>query len=301
MGWLAAAWEVTRPFTLLMPALGMASGALIAWGASPRVAHHGASTASWVLDVAIGAVAAMLLNAASNVLNQVCDLEIDRINKPRRVLPSGRLSVRAAMGLSAFLYGIALTAAGTINLACFLLFAAAAVATVVYSAPPFRTKRFAWVANATIALPRGVLLPVAGWSVTRSVASWEPWLIGGMLGLFLLGASVTKDFADVEGDRAGGCETLPIRYGREGAIRLAAPFFTVPFLLLAAGAGAGVLTGHRVVLALLGLGCAGWGQRVVGMLRRDPEARVTENHPAWRHMYYLMFTLQAGLVLAYLL
>ncbi len=121
---LAAAWEVTRPFTLLMPALGMASGALVAWGASPRVPHHGAPTAGWLLDVAIGSIAAMLLNAASNVLNQVCDLEIDRINKPGRVLPSGRLSVRAAMALSAFLYGAALIAAGTIHLVCFLLFAA---------------------------------------------------------------------------------------------------------------------------------------------------------------------------------
>jgi hypothetical protein len=36
------------------------------------------------------------------------------------------------------------------------------------------------------------------------------------------------------------------------------------------------------------------------MLQRDPDAQVTENHPSWRHMYYLMFALQVGFMVAYL-
>ena len=35
-------------------------------------------------------------------------------------------------------------------------------------------------------------------------------------------------------------------------------------------------------------------------MRRDPGAQLTENHPSWRHMYYLMFTLQIGFMGAYL-
>jgi 4-hydroxybenzoate polyprenyltransferase len=117
----------------------------------------------------------------------------------------------------------------------------------------------------------------------------------------LLGATTSKDFADEEGDRAGGCRTLPVVHGRARAIRLIHPFFTVPFLLLAAGAAAGLFTGNARALVLLGLGCAAWGHAVVKMLARDPSAQLTENHPSWRHMYYLMFTLQVGFMLAYLL
>lgn len=297
---IAAVWEIARPFTLVTPALGMLSGAITAYGAAPRFSHGSPTTAAWIVDLAVGSAAAAALNAASNVLNQVCDLAIDRVNKPARVLPEGRLSVRAAVALSALLYAVSLGAAATINLSCLAMFALAAIATVIYSVPPMRTKRFGWWANVTIAVPRGVLLKVAGWSVTKPIFETEAWLIGGVFGLFLLGGMTSKDFADVEGDRAGGCRTLPIIHGREKAVRLIHPFFVVPFLLLAAGALAGVFTGNRIALCGLGLGCAAWGHVVIRMLSRDPGARLDENHPSWRQMYYLIFTLQIGFMVAYL-
>jgi 4-hydroxybenzoate polyprenyltransferase len=278
----------------------VASGAVTAYGARPRFVHHG-STPAWAADVLVGACAAAALNGGSNVLNQVCDLDIDRINKPSRVLPSGRLSVSAATALAVVLYVVALAAAATINAPVFAMFALGALASIIYSAPPFRTKRFGWWANLTIALPRGVLLKVAGWSVTKSILAPEAWLIGGIFGLFLLGATTSKDFADVPGDRAGGCLTLPVLYGRERATRLIRPFFTLPFLLLAVAGAAGVLSGNRPALVALGLGCALWGHRVGATLARDPEVPLTENHPSWRQMYLLMLTLQLGLAAAYLL
>jgi 4-hydroxybenzoate polyprenyltransferase len=296
-----AGLEIVRPFTLLAPALGMVSGALTALGAHPRIVHTDASRRAWLVDLAIGTLAAAILNGASNVLNQICDLAIDRINKPHRVLPSGRMSERTALALSVALYAAALGMAAMVNPSVLAMFGCAAFATILYSAPPFRTKRLGWWANVTIAIPRGVLLKVAGWALTRSILSTEAWVIGGIFGLFLLGATTSKDFADVDGDRADGCRTLPIVYGRERATRLIHPFFVVPFLLLAAGAATGVLTGNRTILVALGLGCAAWGHAVVRMLQRDPDVKVTENHPSWRHMYYLMFTVQIGLVVAYLL
>jgi 4-hydroxybenzoate polyprenyltransferase len=299
-GGLASAVELLRPFTLVAPALGILSGSVVARGAHPPLLHLGWSSTGWLVDVAVACLAAALLNGASNALNQVTDLEIDRINKPGRVLPGGRWSPRAALVLSLVLYVSSLAAAYAINLECFLLFLGGAVCTVLYSAPPFRLKRFVWLSNFTIALPRGVLLKVAGWAVTRPIWSAEAWLLGLVFGLFLFGATSSKDFADREGDRAGGIDTLPLRYGQRTAVALMYPFLTVPFLLLAAGALAGVFTGNTLVLVALGLGCAVWGHAVARMLRRAPEDRLTENHPSWRHMYYLMFVLQLGLMAAYL-
>ena len=54
-----------------------------------------------------GALMAGLLNAASNAPNQVYDIEVDRINKPDRPLPSGRMSVQWAMGQAVGLYAVA--------------------------------------------------------------------------------------------------------------------------------------------------------------------------------------------------
>ena len=53
------------------------------------------------------------------------------------------------------------------------------------------------LASLTIAIPRGILLKVAGWAMVAHVAFTEPWYLGGIFGLFLIGASTTKDFADI--------------------------------------------------------------------------------------------------------
>ena len=84
--------ELSRPFTLVAPALGFFSGAVTAYGAAPREAW------SWSLFIypLLGSLMAAVLNAASNGLNQIYDLNIDRINKPHRPLPSARMSVSEA-------------------------------------------------------------------------------------------------------------------------------------------------------------------------------------------------------------
>jgi len=55
-----------------------------------------AVTLSVVLTVVLGSACASFLNAANNALNQIYDLEIDRINKPKRPLVTGELSIRQA-------------------------------------------------------------------------------------------------------------------------------------------------------------------------------------------------------------
>ncbi|HJQ99526.1 MAG TPA: UbiA family prenyltransferase, partial [Candidatus Polarisedimenticolaceae bacterium] len=152
-----------------------------------------------------------------------------------------------------------------------------------------------------IAIPRGCLLKVAGWSMVGSVLHPEPWFIGAVFFLFLVGASSTKDFSDMKGDAAAGCRTLPIRFGVARAARMIAPFFVIPWLLLPIGAWTSILTGNRWVLTGLGLLLAAWGASTVRLILRNPDelARV-ENHPSWTHMYLMMMTAQVGFAVAYL-
>ena len=129
----------------------------------------------------------------------------------------------------------------------------------------------------------------------------EPWFIGGIFGLFLLGASTTKDFADMEGDARGGCRTLPIIYGVRRAAWMISPSFVVPFLMIAVGAWPGILTGHFVLLLALSAGMTAYGLYVCYlMLRRPEDLAVEENHVSWAHMYRMMFVAQVGFAAAYL-
>jgi 4-hydroxybenzoate polyprenyltransferase len=294
--------EFSRPFTLVAPALGFASGAVTAYGAAPRE--------PWSVELLVypllGLTMAAVLNGASNALNQIYDLEIDRINKPKRPLPEGRLSLRDAWLFTWGAYAIALVLAWLVapggRHECFWIVLVATIITFLYSVPPARTKRLGIWANVTIAIPRGVLLKVAGWSSVKTVMAAEPWYIGAIFGLFLLGASTTKDFADMEGDARGGCRTLPIIYGVRRAAWMISPSFVVPFVMIAIGAWTGVLTGSFVLLQLLALVMTLYGTYVCYlMLRRPEDLAVEENHVSWAHMYRMMFVAQIGFALAYLL
>jgi 4-hydroxybenzoate polyprenyltransferase len=294
--------DLARPFTLVAPALGFISGALTAFGAAPREPW----SPSVLLAPLIGSAMAALLNAGNNALNQIYDLDIDRVNKPKRPLPSGRLTVPQVWWFTNITYALALVLAWLVapggRHECFWLVTIAVVCTYIYSVPPLRTKRLGIWANVTIAIPRGVLLKVAGWSAVKTIAGIEPWYIGVIFGLFLLGATTTKDFADMEGDRRGGCRTLPIQYGVSRAAWMIAPSFVIPFVMINIGALAHVLTGNFWMLQALGVVMTGYGLYVLYlMLRRPEDLAVEENHVSWAHMYRMMFVAQVGFALAYLL
>jgi len=337
---------LTRPFTLLPPTLGVLSGAVCAWGSYWNPSPDRSLTLDAALTVLLGSVCAALLNAGSNVINQIYDLDIDSINKPDRMIPSGKISLCAAWRFSWVLYVLAVLpvwlvvtypAAGFLDRffipsaipkpegpfdvvvaifnwhAVFFIFVVGMIFTFIYSAPALgRTKRFGIPANFTIAIPRGLLLKVAGWGMIGPVLAFEPWYIGSIFALFLLGAASTKDFSDIEGDRVGGCHTLPIRFGVKKAAWMMAPSFVLPWLLIPlgvlmsdpfdAGSGHPILTGHPVALTVLGGLLALWGAFTVWLILRDPEAlATTENHPSWIHMYLMMMAAQIGFALAYLI
>jgi 4-hydroxybenzoate polyprenyltransferase len=136
----------------------------------------------------------------------------------------------------------------------------------------------------------------------KTILGLEPWFIGTIFGLFVLGASTTKDFADIEGDRAGGCQTLPILYGVKRAAWMIAPFFVLPFLLIPVGVRRGILTGNPVLPHVLAAGLVLYGIYTVYLLVWKPEELAfTENHPSWTHMYLMMMAAQVGFALAYVL
>src|SRR2546422_5551887 len=174
--------DFPRPFTLLPPTLGVISGAITAFGSASNPDPMRRFTLDVALTILLGSLCAALLNAASNGINQYYDIDIDRKNKPNRHLVTGAISMRDGYLFSLLLYAAAIlptwlvvtypyTGLGARLVAplprheCTLVYLIGLVFTFVYSAPALgRTKRHGIWANVTIAIPRGCLLKVAGWS-----------------------------------------------------------------------------------------------------------------------------------------
>ena len=282
-------WELIRPFTLLAPSVGFFSGAVIgARGWPPLYSFFGIASAAF-------------LNAASNVVNQIFDLEIDRVNKPERILASGKLSLKGAGTCAVIFFVLSLGTAWLVpNREFFAVVLLAAFITFFYSSPPLRVKRFPFLANFWIAVPRGVLLIVSGWASVRDMWNREIWVLGAIFGLFVFGATTTKDFSDIEGDRRGGCITLPALLGFRGAALFMAPFLTFSFLALPVARHFHLLNGDPYFLLGLGIFLSLWGLYVTWLILRKPEAlAVDKNHVSWKHMYLMLMTAQIGVALAY--
>ena len=149
------------------------------------------------------AIGASTLNAASNVLNQIADLDIDKINKPNRPISSGRVEIRIAKTFMIVLYALSILAFGLVDYLggnqCLLIGIITVFITYIYSYGP-RTKRHWIYSNLTIGLARGPLLVLIGWSCINHLQTFEPIYIGSIWALFLFGAAYSKDFSDMEGD-----------------------------------------------------------------------------------------------------
>ena len=87
--------QLSRPFTLIAPASGVFAGGLMALAFYGRLGGIG-SRMDLIFILGIASLLYAMINSASNALNQVTDLEIDRINKPSRPIPSGVITVREA-------------------------------------------------------------------------------------------------------------------------------------------------------------------------------------------------------------
>jgi geranylgeranylglycerol-phosphate geranylgeranyltransferase len=166
-----------------MSAAGVAIGALLVSFSFPPA-------------VILAALAAFLITAAGNVINDVIDVEADKINRPKRPIPSGKISKPegAAIATILFTLGLALSAL-TANIACLAIALFNSALLVSYSAT-LQNKVF--VGNAAVAFLAGSTFLFGG-AAAGNIAL--PLFLALLSGLATLSREIVKDMEDVEGDR----------------------------------------------------------------------------------------------------
>ena len=310
--------DLFRPFTLLAPLIGGLTAALMALALDPlpryeqRFIIDGAFVGiefSWnypfffwkfpLLELLAGVSALMLVNAGSNILNQVYDFKIDKINKPYRPIPLKVLKLNEARTIAWVVYLITLWRAAAVGSGAFVfLILIIMLITIFYSMPPVRLKKRLFISNISIAFARGMLGFVAGWCIFGNPFNQTPWLIGMVMTIYLIGAVTTKDFTDIKGDRKYGMRTLPVVFGKRKAIAISAPFLVSPFVLIPLGIWRGHLIDTTINLTILII----WGAFIVFLLYKhsDVPDKKFENSPVWLHMYLMLMAIQIGFCLVYI-
>ena len=149
------------------------------------------------------------ITAAGNVFNDLCDLPIDRINRPERPLPSGKVTPEAAGILAASLFAAGLVLTLPAGLPCVVIAVANSFILLFYARVLKRTALWGNVAvsylSASIYPFGGALAGLGGLGRTLPLA--------GITFLAMLSRELLKDAEDVEGDSAAGARTVPIVAG----------------------------------------------------------------------------------------
>ena len=203
-----AAIELPRPINCLIT---FASVLLGGWLGIHRITE----------PLLFAALSAALITAGGNALNDLCGITEDRVNKPHRPLPSGRLSP----GFARIEMGIFLLAG--ILLALPLPTPALAIALTAVTSLIFYNiylKRVPLIGNLIISALGGLAFLYGGAAVKVISA---PYLIASFAFLFHLGRELLKDLEDSAGDRQLSGSTVPISWGENIARILITGIFAI--------------------------------------------------------------------------
>ncbi len=173
------------------------------------------------------------INAGGNIINDIYDLEIDRINRPDRPLPSGAMSVKQAR-----VYLIILFAAGSllswfISLETFIIAGPISIPTLIAYSACF--KRQPLIGNVTVSFMLGLAFIYVG----SAFGNIQATLVMAALAFgFTLIREIVKDLEDMEGDAQDKARTLPLVWGESKTLGLVLLFMlafvvldTLPFFL----------------------------------------------------------------------
>ena len=211
-------WRFSRPHTLLGTFISAAGLYVIAVAELPG---SGLDQLFWVMVAGAG------VNVAIVGVNQITDVEIDRINKPHLPLAAGDLSREAAwwiVAVAALVPVVLALTQGALELAAVI---AALAVGAAYSLPPVRLKRFPLVASLCISGVRAIAVNLGMYghfslafgdgSLTIPPAVWA---LTAFVLPFSFAIAVLKDVPDLEGDRRFRIATFTVRLGAQRAAQL---------------------------------------------------------------------------------
>jgi geranylgeranylglycerol-phosphate geranylgeranyltransferase len=179
-------------------------------------------TTQW-LPVALAAAAVLLITVSTNAWNDYLDIEIDRINKPDRPLPSGQISPRGALLFSAVCSVLSLAIASFVGLPALIIALGSNTLLYLYSWRLKCTVLWGNVAVAAIVALGFIFGGVAAGNI-------YPVLSLALSAFFaILAREILKTMADYHGDKQQNCRTIATAWGLTAARR-----FLILFLGIAA-------------------------------------------------------------------
>jgi len=205
--------EITRPLNCVITFLSVLLGGWLGTSTVPS-------------PLLLAALSAAFITGGGNVLNDLCGVAEDKINKPQRPLPSGRLSSKTATIFTIFLLLLGLSLGFTLPTPTPLIAVIAVIGLVFYN---IWLKGVPLIGNLLVGALGGLAFLYGGFATQTVHPALWPALFAT---LFHLGREILKDLEDIAGDQILSGSTLPLSWGKTSARASVICIFSILILLL---------------------------------------------------------------------
>jgi len=278
------AWRFSRPHTIIGSLL--STGSLYFMSAYPQ-----AEVKNQIALFFLTLISAIGCNLYIVCLNQITDIELDKLNKPHLPLASGEISrstARIIITVSALVSVISAYSAGWLMFALVLIVGALGTA---YSVPPLKFKKHHLGAAFSITLVRGVLVNILmflhfQWEIADTLEfPIYMWPLVLFMIVFSVGIAWLKDIPDIKGDRNHGIETLAVNRGSRWVFRGAISLVSFSYLTLVLWGFIGLTGFNAVFLSFFHF--VVWVLFLLGSLKANPF--IKKDVKVFYRFYWVLF------------
>ncbi len=194
---------MTRPLNCAMAALGAFIGMLVAVGLSFQDLFS--------LPALLAVIAVFAITAAGNVINDYLDVEADKVNRPDRSIPSGRVSSNSALAFALALFALGNACAFMLNGLCLTLALINSALLVLYS---FSLQHKVLVGNLVVAYMVGSVFLFGGAVFLKVELAL---MLTALAMLANVAREIVKDMEDMEGDKKSFLKKLTSKVSKASA------------------------------------------------------------------------------------
>ncbi|MBK7630935.1 MAG: geranylgeranylglycerol-phosphate geranylgeranyltransferase [Ignavibacteriales bacterium] len=162
----------------------------------------------------LASLAAALTAGSGNIINDIYDIESDKISHPRRVLVVSSISKKQAWYYYLFINCASVFIAASLSSVLLTIVFVVTLLLFIYSA---YLKRMPLIGNVTIALITGLAFIYGGYAADNPIAAIVPAVFAFLINLI---REIVKDIQDIEGDSKLKYRTFPIIFGIDKSNRI---------------------------------------------------------------------------------
>lgn len=173
-----------------------------------------------------GFITGFSISSYSMIINDIYDIEIDKVNQPERPLAKQIISINSALSLSLILLLIGLTSSLLISYYNIIITAIFSILSWFYN---IWGKKQGIIGNSIVASSMSIPF-IFGGVITGNI-SLLVWSISLIAFLSGMGREIIKTIADVEGDKIKGIKSVSIQFGSRNAMLIACGFIIISILI----------------------------------------------------------------------